>query len=165
MKLPSRKSAGGSSAVRVVVDTNVLISAFAFGGLPEQAVRRAAERAQVWVSPALLQEYRETPRELLALGKITPAQFQALVAGIASVVAQARLARPRKRLSICRDPEDNMVLECCCAARARFLITGDRDLLELEPQKLQRARLGRLRICTPRVFLEAMTKISSKKSE
>ncbi|MCX8103190.1 MAG: putative toxin-antitoxin system toxin component, PIN family [Candidatus Bipolaricaulota bacterium] len=136
-----RKSAAASrsAAPRVVVDTNVLISAFAFGGTPAEAIRRAAPN--VWVSPPLLQEYREVPQELWASGKITRAQLQALLAGIASFVAYARMVRPHKRLAICRDPEDNRVLECCRAARARFLITGDRDLLELDPPSASRGEL------------------------
>lgn len=135
-----------------------MLSAFAFGETPAEAIRLVIDRAQPWVSPELLQEYRQTPQELLARGKITRAQFQALLSGIASFVASARLVRPRKRLAICRDPEDNMVLECCRAARARFLITGDRDLLELDQQALKEASLERLQILSPRAFVESLKK-------
>jgi putative PIN family toxin of toxin-antitoxin system len=138
------------------VDTNVLISAFAFGGTPAEALRLVIHKTQPWISLALLQEYREVPQELLAQGKITRVQFQALLSGIASFVVQARLVRPRKRLLICRDPEDNIVLECCHAAQARFLITGDRDLLELPSHALHKASLRRLQILTPRAFLEML---------
>ncbi|MCL6642415.1 MAG: putative toxin-antitoxin system toxin component, PIN family [Candidatus Bipolaricaulota bacterium] len=102
------------------------------------------------------QEYREVPKELLVQCKITRVQFQALLSGIASFVVQARLVRPRKRLMICRDPEDNIVLECCRAAQARFLITGDRDLLELSTDVLRKVSLRRLQILSPRAFLEML---------
>jgi predicted nucleic acid-binding protein len=58
------------------VDTNVLISAFAFGGTPAEALRLVIHKTQPWISPALLQEYREVPQELLAQGKITRMQLQ-----------------------------------------------------------------------------------------
>jgi putative PIN family toxin of toxin-antitoxin system len=65
-------------------------------------------------------------------GKIDHSQLKALIAGIASFTSRAKLVHPTKRLSICRDPEDNMLLECCLEAKANFLITGDKDLLSIE---------------------------------
>jgi predicted nucleic acid-binding protein len=90
--------------------------------------------------------------ELAARGKITGVQLRTLLSGIAAYVAQARIAVPRKRLVICRDPEDNMVLECCSAARADFLITGDRDLLEMDKTVI-RTHIPGLKILSPRAFL------------
>jgi putative PIN family toxin of toxin-antitoxin system len=92
---------------------------------------RALSYADIWVSPELLDEYRRVPIELEASGKITRVQMKALVAGIAAFVSEANVCSPEKRLMICRDPEDNMVLECCLAAGGGLLITGDGDLLEI----------------------------------
>jgi predicted nucleic acid-binding protein len=65
-------------------------------------------------------------------GAIDRAQLKALISGIASFISRARLVHPTKSLKICRDPEDDMLLECCLAAKANFLITGDKDLLAIE---------------------------------
>ena len=84
----------------------------------------------------------------MAKGKIDDEQFKILIAGIAAFAATARVVLPQTALSICRDPEDNMVLECCLEARADFLITGDKDLLDI-------GRLPfNLRVLTPRAFLK-----------
>jgi len=83
------------------------------------------------VSPDLLTEYRTVPLELEAAGKITHLQFEALIAGIAAFVTNAKVVSPRKELNLCRDEKDNMVLECCLEAKAAILITGDRDLVEI----------------------------------
>jgi len=83
------------------------------------------------VSPELLTEYRNVPLELEAHGKITHLQFEALITGIAAFVANAKVVSPCKRLLLCRDVKDNMVLECCFESKAVILITGDRDLLEV----------------------------------
>jgi putative PIN family toxin of toxin-antitoxin system len=96
-----------------------------------------------------LTEYRQVPIELDASEKITRDQTKALVAGIAAFVSEAYLCNPKKRLLICRDPEDNMILECCLAARAELLITGDRDLLEVSRASLRAAGLRKLRILRP----------------
>jgi len=109
----------------------VLVSGFAFGGTPRAAVRKAFSEYEISVSPELLQEYRDVPSILLASRKIDFDQFRALIAGIAAVVAVARTVHPRERIKRCRDPKDDMVLECCRAAGAEYLVTGDRDLLSI----------------------------------
>jgi len=108
--------------------------------------------ATISVSPQLLNEYRDTPIKLAAGGKINSAQLKSLLSGIAAFVAHAKVTVPKKRLSICRDKKDNMILECCLAAGVDFLITGDKDLLEIEKDVLK-AEIPKLRIVTPRTFL------------
>jgi uncharacterized protein len=63
-------------------------------------------------------------------------------------VSRAKLVEPQRRLSLCRDPEDNMLLECCVAAGANMLITGDKDLLDIKELPLK------LQILTPRQYLQ-----------
>jgi uncharacterized protein len=126
----------------------VLVSAFAFGGVPAKAVRSAVEEGNIFVSADLLNEYRNVPVELEAAGRITHPQMKALIAGIAAFVAGASFVIPHKRLTLCRDAEDNMVLECCLAAKAEILLTGDKDLLELKNLPFN------LNIMTPRDFVE-----------
>ncbi len=136
----------------LVVDTGVLMSAFAFRGIPERTVRKAFTEAEVWVSPQLLREYRDTPIEPETDGTITHTQLRALLSGIASFVVNAKLV-VKKSLSLCRDEGDNMVLECCLAAGADYLINGDKDLLEIDETTL-RTEISKLRIVSPRIFLE-----------
>lgn len=100
------------------------------------------------MSPDLLEEYRTTPVKLEQQKKITHQQMQALIAGIASVVLHAKVVFPTEKLALCRDPGDNMVLECCNAAKAKKLITGDSDLLEVGDLPFE------LRIMSPQAFGE-----------
>lgn len=62
----------------------MLISAFVF-------------RGRLYVSPALLREYRDTPLDLFHEGKIDQLQFKALITGIAALVTKAKLINPQKR--------------------------------------------------------------------
>jgi len=68
-------------AERAVVDTGIIVSALAFGGTPRAALRELIGRSVLFVSPALLDEYRAVPGELLAARKITQEQWRVLVAG------------------------------------------------------------------------------------
>lgn len=124
----------------------MLVSAFVFGGVPEKAVKKAISESDIYTSPVLLKEYRDTPIELLNEGKIDQQQFKALIAGIASLVTKAKIINPQKMFIICRDPEDNMVLDCCFAAGAAMLITGDKDLLNIKELPFE------LKIMNPRDF-------------
>jgi uncharacterized protein len=126
----------------------VLVSAFVFGGIPEKAVRKAFLEAEIFVSPSLLKEYRDVPLALNAVGKIDHVQLKVLVSGIASFVSKADVVSPQTNVAICRDMGDNMLLECCLAARAEFLISGDKDLLTIENLPFE------VRILTPRRYVE-----------
>jgi len=129
------------------------VSAFAFGGTPYLAISRLLVDTEIWVSPDLLDEYRQVPGELEHSGKISREQTKSLLAGIAAFVSEATVCNPRRRVLLCRDPEDNMFLECCLAADAALLITGDRDLLDIPRNALQAAGLRKLRILRPNQYL------------
>lgn len=126
----------------------MLVSAFAFGGIPEKAIRKAFSETDIYVSPSILKEYREVPLILEEEKKLTQAQLKALISGLAAFVTRTIVVHPRKKLSICRDPADNMLLECCLESKADILISGDRDLLDIKVLPFH------LKILTPRKFLE-----------
>jgi len=71
-----------------------------------------------------------------------------LIAGIAAFVTAATPVHPVQKIHICRDPKDDIVLECCLAAKADFLITGDKDLLEIDTLSFE------LKIVSPGAFLK-----------
>jgi len=126
----------------------VLVSAFAFGGIPEKAIRKAFSETDIYVSPSILKEYREVSLILEDEKKLTQTQLKALISGLAAFVTRTIVVYPRKKVSICRDPADNMLLECCLESKATILITGDRDLLDMKGLPFH------LEILTPRKYLE-----------
>jgi len=109
-------------ALRLVLDTNIIVSAsLKPDGLQRTVVLLAMKRpARLYVSPAILAEYREvlSRREL----QIRPGLRQQLLALIAR---RARSVVPRRRLQVTSDPGDNIFLECADTARADYLVTGN----------------------------------------
>jgi len=81
-------------------------------------------------------------------GKINHNQLKALISGIATFVTRVKIVRSVKKLSVCRDTKDNMILECCLAGGVDFLITGDKDLLDILDLPLK------LKILTPSAFVK-----------
>jgi len=54
------------------------------------------------------------------------------------LVGGSNLVEPTSEITVCRDPKDNMILELAVTGKANFIITGDDDLLVLNPfQKIQ----------------------------
>jgi len=113
-------------ATRVVLDTNVYISAYGFGGLLAELVR-AAIRGEIdlFTSPAILAEGARVLTDKLGFDDAHVEQAVRQVARIATVV------RPTIRIQVIADEPDNRVLECAVSADADLIVSGDRHLLAL----------------------------------
>jgi putative PIN family toxin of toxin-antitoxin system len=108
--------------LRLVVDTNILISAALQPLGPPRTVFRLAiaKPARLYVSEAILEEYRDMlARPELRIRKGLRQQFLQLVKN------RARLVVPSRSLLIAKDPDDNKFLECADAAGADYLVTGN----------------------------------------
>jgi putative PIN family toxin of toxin-antitoxin system len=135
---------------RIVIDANVFISA-AFGGTPLDAVSKAFSTGDVFLSPDLIKEIDGTLRRLSPRLGEEKAEF--LLTLWRKLASLCTILEPGEKVSICRDPKDDAYLHLCVVAEAHFLITGDKDLLAVDPGKVS-VLPDRLRIVSPRRFLE-----------
>src|SRR5260221_10441943 len=118
--------------LRVVVDTNVIISALFFGGKPGAVYQAGTDKKFRFVtSDALVNEFREVlsrPKfsEYFArLGKSVE-NFVNAYATAADVISPASIPS-----GVVRDPKDEMVLACAVGGKAEYIVSGDTDLLSL----------------------------------
>jgi|SRR5437764_10928818 len=113
--------------IRVVIDTNIYISALLFGGLPGSLLDIAFLQSFVLViSPALLDELDE---KLLLKFEIS-VEDTAIIRGKLESIAE--IIRPDLVLNVVEDdPDDDRVLECAVKGDADYIVTGDRHLLKL----------------------------------
>lgn len=119
--------------MRIVLDTNVVLSALLWRGTPYQLLTtlRAQSEYQLFSSPVLLEELagvltRTTITPRLALIKQSA---QSVLADYSAAVTSVEpLEVPRV---VPADPDDDHVLACALAARADLIVSGDRDLLTL----------------------------------
>ena len=132
---------------RVVVDTNVLISRLlAPKSVPAQAVSDVVRYGRLLASSATLEELAEVLGRTkfdryLSLGERQ--QFMRLLARIVDMPSIAH------RFTDCHDPSDNKFLDLAVSGSASFIISGDRDLLELHP-------FHEIPILKPAAYLEAV---------
>jgi uncharacterized protein len=116
--------------MRVVVDTNVFISAaLKERSLPSDAVRLAAERELPLKSATTEQELFIT----LARPRLAPLIPQRFFLWLEDVLATAEVVSITQRIVACRDPKDDKFLELAVNGRADLIVSGDADLLALSP--------------------------------
>jgi uncharacterized protein len=113
--------------MRVVIDTNVFISALMFGGLPGALLDLALIKSfTMLTSEVLLDELHEK-----LCGKFRVSAEDAHLIR-ARITASAEIITPKETLNVITDdPDDNRVLECAVSGKADVMVSGDRDLLTL----------------------------------
>ena len=126
--------------MRLVLDTNVLIAAFVSRGVCHDLLEHC-ERAHVLVtSDVILREFQGKQPGKLKVPAATAATAVALVRGRGEVVRPEPLDPPA-----CRDPDGDGVLATAVAGECACIVTGDRDLLALDP-------FGEIRVVAPGAF-------------
>ena len=116
---------------RFVFDTNVLISALLLpNSTPRIAVRRAIENGTLLQSEATLREIADVLRRDKLSRYVTPIEREAF---LRRLIEDCEIATPREAISACRDPSDNKFLELSVEGEAITLVSGDQDLLALNP--------------------------------
>ena len=129
----------------VVIDTSVWISALQFArhrATPTLALEKAMREDLIATCDEIDAEIVRVLTE-----KFSWEQHRALSA-LHAVLARGIRMKIRGAVKACRDPGDDMFLECAALAKADWLLAGDKDLLALGTYK-------RTRIVTPSQYLRA----------
>ena len=135
---------------KIVVDANVIISA-AFGGKPLEAVVRALEDHEVYLSQPIERELQEV---ISALSKeLTKEQILFVQEKIQQLLSLSMRISVSTQVVLSRDAKDDHYLSLCKEAKADFLITGDKDLLSISQEDLKENGIS-CRMVTPVEFLE-----------
>ena len=132
--------------MKVVVDTNVIISGVFFGGMPSRVLEAWRDgEFDLVVSPEVLEEYRRVGEELTAqFPGVSLAPFLALLVMNAEIVEAPGLSD-----QVSRDRDDDKFIACALAANCQTIISGDKDLLEVTGYQ-------GLKVVAPREFLESV---------
>ena len=132
--------------MKVVVDTNVVISGVFFGGMPSRILEVWRDkRIDVVVSPDILEEYRRVGEHLeTQFTDVSLAPFLALLLMNAEIIEPPDLPE-----QVSRDSDDDKFIACALAGGCHVIISGDKDLLEVTGYQ-------GLKVVAPREFLESV---------
>ena len=112
--------------MRIVLDTNVLMSGIFFGGVPGRILAAWREgRFELVVSPDIADEYVQVGGRLAQrFAGIDVQGILDLIVRNAEIVPSTALPEP-----VCDDPDDDKFLACALAARVDLIVSGDKKLL------------------------------------
>ncbi|GHV14671.1 putative toxin-antitoxin system toxin component, PIN family [Fibrobacterales bacterium] len=110
--------------IKIVIDSNVIFSATFFGGLPQKVLDLVlSEKLVAVVSENIVEEYKRIIKEeVKRVSKFEIDDFLYLCEKIS----------PKTHITICRDTDDNMFLECAIDGKCIYIVSGDKDLLVLK---------------------------------
>jgi putative PIN family toxin of toxin-antitoxin system len=130
--------------LRFVFDTNVIVSAALLAGsVPRQAFDKALDEGKILISvPVLLELAEVLSRKKLNRYLLEEERMRFLVA----LLKETELVEVVETISDCRDAKDNKFLELAISGKADCIVSGDSDLLILNPFR-------EIPILTPREFL------------
>lgn len=136
--------------MRVVLDTNVIIAALASRGLCAEIFEVCLAGHTIVISEHILSEVQEKLIKKIHLP-------QSIVQNIIDYLGNtAEVFEPEQVESVCRDKDDNKIISTALIGNARFIITGDNDLLSLKKYKA-------VKIITPREYWIFLKKRANKK--
>ena len=144
--------------MRAVLDTNLVISATLIQGGNEDRILRAWQRGvfELVLSPQILDELGRA----LFYEKLRKARWMSeteVVSLLRSLAQESLLVPGHVRVTVSRDPEDNKFLEAAIEGRAQYVVTGDKDLLDVRAYR-------DVQIITPATFLKIVSKRKKKRT-
>jgi uncharacterized protein len=115
--------------MKVVLDTNVLISALIKGGKPRDLFTKLAKDKQLILSKALIEEFLETIEDP-KIAKYTSEQDVAVFLNTLGKTAEVMEVKSRFRF-VKEDPDDDIVVWTAYDGKADYIVSGDKHLLNL----------------------------------
>lgn len=127
-----------------VLDTNTVISAIFWpDSIPAYALAKA-QRGTIAITETIVSEWREVINRP-KFNKFQPLSVR--LATLEELVSNCQLIAVHEFIKACRDPKDDKFLEAAIAANATLIVSGDADLLELNPFR-------NIPIITARAFID-----------
>ncbi len=131
-----------ASPIKVILDTNILISGIGFGGKPREVLHLILDdKIEAITSPILLAELEDV------INKKFPKLVYIFALIIKQIKDKFKIVNPQRSLLVSRDEDDNRVLEAAVEGKCSYIITGDKDLLDLKNFK-------NIKIVTSDTFLD-----------
>lgn len=134
--------------MRVVLDTNILVSGIFFGGPPFRILEAWRDgKVRLAVTESILEEYGRVGERL---GRQFPGidviPFMQLLAVSADLYPPARLRKP-----VCEHPDDDKFIACALASGSRIIVSGDKGLLIVSGYR-------GIQVLSPRAFVDQFLK-------
>ena len=131
--------------VRIVLDTNVLISGIFWSGTPSKILDLwVNDKFQLLTTQPILEEYNNT------LNRISKGKKDNLVnAWMLFIVENSVVVNIKKKFKLSADPDDDKFIDCAVSGNADFIVSGDAHLLDLKS-------VLNVKIIKPNIFFDIL---------
>ena len=133
--------------IKAVIDTTVFLSALFWNGKPKQVIELALEKKIVGVTaPEILSELEE---KLLLKFKYPKNQIDSY---LKLIIENFEVVKPKIKVDVVKDDsDDNKIIEAALESKAKYIVTGDKHLLNIDSYQ-------KIIIMTPNQFIQTTTK-------
>lgn len=139
--------------LQVVLDTNILVSSIFWSGASYKIVKLITKRKiESYTSIVILNELRRVLKSKVKYD-LPEAKIQEI---LELTKLHSFLVYPKRKVHVVEDLKDNKFIECAIEAKANYIISGDRHLLDIKKYK-------NIQIVTPSEFLKIFKKYKVKK--
>ncbi len=128
--------------MKLVLDSNIYIAAFATRGLCSELFEYCLKNSEIISFPEILSEIQNKLQTKIKLPEEIIAKAMDFINAETISIVPSEVST-----DLCRDPKDLMVLGLALAANAKYIIAGDKDLLAIK-------NIGKTEIVNPRLFWE-----------
>lgn len=131
--------------MRIILDTNVLVSGLFFPGIPLKILKSIKRgKYRIIVSREIVDEYKRTIDKLAArFANVIDANTQ-----LELIILSSDICQPQKLIEpVCADPDDDKFIACAIASKTKIVVSGDKELLNVSGYK-------GIEVLTPRQFTD-----------
>ena len=113
--------------MKIVIDTNLMISAMYFGGKPKKLVDLLVRGSlDAYADSEIIQEYTEASVEFA-----DDHEDQKAIISLSDIVPKLHQIEVTTEVHVCRDPDDDKFIACAVDSKSKYIVSGDKDLLSL----------------------------------
>ena len=117
--------------MKIIIDTNVVISGTFFGGYPRKIIESVVnDKVSAYASKSIINEYKEIVDEMISMkqGKLNKNILDPFIQKLIII-------KPTSKIKLSRDKDDDKFIECAIDAKASYIVSGDKDLLDIKKHK------------------------------
>ncbi len=113
--------------MKIVIDTNIVISGTFFGGFPRKILEAVVrDKVEAYANTKIINEYLDIVKEM-----ITDKGGNLDVNILSPFIDKLNVVKPMSKIKISRDKDDDKFIECAIDSNALYVVSGDKDLLDI----------------------------------
>jgi putative PIN family toxin of toxin-antitoxin system len=113
--------------MKIVIDTNIVISGTFFGGFPRKILEAVVrDKVEAYANTKIINEYLDIVKEM-----ITDRGGNLDVNILSPFIDKLNVVKPMSKIKISRDKDDDKFIECAIDSNALYVVSGDKDLLDI----------------------------------